>query len=373
MESNSLIQNINLDKLNVDFDSSYYYWSDKNDLNKLNLIKENHNIDGEYYLPCIPFDTIKYNYNELIGKNILIFLKNPKIFYGLSKIELILIDEKNNLYNFDLDYEINNNLKNISNLDNLDNLVLVDSKKFQNLLNIFNLVNIYGLFFVKIDKIYIFDYEVNLNIFNKYFIEHKDFIEFKYPSKVKTKHITKSYYVDSKNFKSYLIKYLKDSERNYIKNKDIENEKEYSNINMNNGEKIKFCIPILWNGCNEFKKKFFKSGEDNSPHFLKKILLEHWDNCTECEIIDNNDKSSCITKDIFKNKKKILKYIGNQDSNFNDDNKIFKDIIYSYQNLDNFNYKNINNFEFDSDKINLVISLNEKDNPYNKCIFIINK
>jgi hypothetical protein len=65
---------------------------------------------------------------------------------------------------------------------------------------------------------------------------------------------------------------------------DKKNNKEEENIN---NDKIIFNIPILWNGCDEFKNIFIEHLENNC--FDKKLFTEHWCNCKKCEIIDNND------------------------------------------------------------------------------------
>ena len=66
----SFIKIIDSDESNIftdiDWDSSYLYWCDKLELQKLITVKEDLR-----YIPCCLYDTI--DYNDLKGKNILIF------------------------------------------------------------------------------------------------------------------------------------------------------------------------------------------------------------------------------------------------------------------------------------------------------------
>ena len=52
----------------INFDTSYYYWSDKLELKKLVFIE---NKDNYGFIPCYPYNDISYT--DLIGKNLLIF------------------------------------------------------------------------------------------------------------------------------------------------------------------------------------------------------------------------------------------------------------------------------------------------------------
>ncbi len=378
----------NLDYFKINNDSTYYYWTDKTDLLKLENIKNNHKIPNGYYLPCICYDTFDYNSNNMIEKNILIFLKNPKILYGLTKINNIILNEikkKNNLLNYDveIDVEVDVNVNVDVDVNNLNELhinkfILVDTTLYQNLLNIFNLVNIPGLFFIKIDEINIFNYEINLNIFNKYFENTANFVKFKYPLNIKSKHIIKSYHTDFNNFKLNIINYLEYLEKNYNKKNDCNSKTINTNTNTNTYDKktlkldkseIKFNIPILWNGCDEFKKIFFKHFKNNTlDKSIKKMFINHWCNCDDCEIIDNNKVSNCLNNEKFIKKKKIIKLI-----EVETDYNIFEKIINCYHNMDDFILNDINEkFQLDTKKIN-IISCYQKGNNYKKCIFIINK
>lgn len=319
-----------MNKMNIE--QNYYYWSNKNDINKLLSIKNN-----EYYLPCYPCEQI--NYSELIDKDVLIFFRKPKIIYGTCKIKLILIKESEFNYLNSCDEQ---------NTNQINSLVIIDNDLFLDLINSYSMIYIPGVFFMKFDTIEIFEPIINLNKFNNYIKENSESEknDFKYPNKIKEKNIVKSYNkLIWNNLKNY-INYLKNQTNNNIEINKIEI--------LNDDKKIQFNIPILLNGCEEIKNDFI------NLTIRKKKLLKHYLNCELCEKIDNNNK-------ILKfNKKIVIKKILN-----NDNQDIFDEIIYDYQNLQKFIIKNNNNFEFNEDKINIVY------NPisstiYSKCVFILN-
>ncbi len=81
---------------NMNFDKSYYYWCDKLELQKLVSFEDK---DKQRFIPCYPYGN-DISYVDLIGKSLLIFLKNPKIFYGFLTIESILIKKRKEKYYF---------------------------------------------------------------------------------------------------------------------------------------------------------------------------------------------------------------------------------------------------------------------------------
>jgi hypothetical protein len=131
----------------------------------------------------------------------------------------------------------------------------------------------------------------------------------------------------------------------------------------------------------------------------KNIILEHYNNCKECEINDNNDKLLNLNE-----KKIVIKIIGsnfntntdkdrdidtdidndNDNDNDNDidtdtdidndidtDTDIFDLIINKYSNIELINSKDIpNNFLLDKGKINIVCCISSKS-IYKNCVFII--
>ena len=147
-----------------------------------------------------------------------------------------------------------------------------------------------------------------------------------------------------------------------INRSDELNKKKYAIIiefindeNINNSI-IKFDIPILWNQCDKLLKKI------KQLKINKKILLEHLNDCENCEIINNN----LYTLEL--NKKIVIHYIKSKE-NYHIMDKIIKD----YQNVKNFSdFKLNSDFTLDDNKINLICCF-ESNNIYNKCIFILHK
>jgi hypothetical protein len=256
------------------------------------------------------------------------------------------------------------------------------------------MVEIPGLFFIKFNCINVFKFKIEIKSFNQYLsLENINNIseQFDFPKKIKFKHIIKSYY---KNFESLMLKYIEYLKKISIKtdliktdliNKeldfnlesklvDFDNIKNIDNItnldNINNIDNlsnfniddknnpiIEFNIPILWNEC----VKLFKKIKEQNVN--KKILLEHWNNCEECEKINNN---LCGLE--LKNKKIVIKNIKSIE-NYH----IIDQIILDYQNIRKFAHTKFNSdFNFEDDKINLIYCF-ESNNIYKNCLFILNK
>jgi hypothetical protein len=93
----------------------------------------------------------------------------------------------------------------------------------------------------------------------------------------------------------------------------------------------------------------------------KKIIIEHYLNCIDCEINDNNNKLIELNK-----KKIVIKNI-----NSTNDIKLFDFIVNKYNNIENLNISNIsNNIEFEKDNINIIVC-SKSQTIYNQCLFIL--
>jgi len=367
----SFIKTLKIDDIkNLDLVSGYYYWISTNDIKKI----PNTNSE-EYYLPCYPFEMKINNFNNLIDVDVLLFMNKPKIIYGALKIKSILTkekEEKQELVYLKTDLEVE---------EELNKMVIVDTEKFLNLVNAFNVANIPELFFIKFEKILIFEFRVDFNKFGVYIAnKYKEIdYELKYPKKINNKNIIKSYYTNSLNL--YLLDYL-----NYLKKnnkddiiqknifddlKDTSEISETSEISQTTDETskkigsktdmnlsdtcINFDIPILYNGCKIIKKSF-----KGNISLTKKMLVEHLENCADCEIINNSSKK------IKLNKKIVIKVILNK-NNY----KTFDEIIFSYQNVKKLSLKKDNeDFSFEKEKINIVFCPEYK-NLYSECVFIL--
>jgi hypothetical protein len=77
------------------------------------------NKDNCGFIPCYPYNDISYT--DLVGKHLLIFFTNPKIFYGILKIESILIRKKKENLNLLFDTDYNNNLRIVNHQQNAFN------------------------------------------------------------------------------------------------------------------------------------------------------------------------------------------------------------------------------------------------------------
>ena len=337
INSCDLIKNNILNKINVE--SLYFYWNDKVEIKKLFNVKQELK-----YLPSYPYENI--NYSDLINSDVFIFFKNPKIIYGTFKIKSIIIKNPTDKLFINDDY-----------IEHNKNNIMIDDKIFKELIKKYNIIDIPGLFFIELDTINIFEYEINIKIFNSYFKTQTDFIEFKYPKKVKDIHIIQSYYPKILN---QLIEYI-----NYQKNKENENE----NIDKENIDKklsitdksIKntndeFCIPILWNSCKIIKDKI----KNNT--ITKIEIIDHWTKCNLCEKNDNN-----LFPLNIENSKITLKKIEKTC-----DNNLFSKIIENYQNVKKTNILDINNYdiEFEKNKVNIIMTSNY-NGIYDKCFFVI--
>ena len=380
------MDNIDINYINkININEGYFYWSNKNDLEKLVTLKKK---DDNYFLPSIPYDSL--DLDDLIGKNVILFFKSPKILYGLFKISNILIKNPKEPNYLEIQDSVNKKInKNI----------LFDEDNFNSLIRLFSIIDIPGLFFINFEKIYIFEHEININNLNNFLSENhqnqnhqthqqiNNLKLFKYPPKIKEKNIIKAYL--EPNLKNFLIDWIscldKNTDLNTNTNTDL-NTNTNTDLNTNTkydesstdelNSNIKFKIPILWNGCNEFKKNFF----DPDIKKNKKFLMNHWVKCAKCEIINNNIKSdnSSIklhsqlnsSDTIFKPDKKIIIQTINDKNNF----LFFDKIINRYQsNLELTIQNNNSNFVFEEDNINLVCCSDQYKNIYSNCIFLIYK
>ncbi len=352
------IENFSSNDLNIFNDENifqtYFYWADKLELQK--LLTENENNE---YIPCFPYDEI--DFTEICGKNILIFFKQPKILYGSSNIKSIIINSKKaenlNINNSQLYYELNDKL-------------------YSKLVSKYNVVSSYHLFFIKLNKIKVFEYKIDINSFNKfkYDCEKSETANanFKYPFKISPTQIVKSY--SDENFGKKMISYI-----NYLSDlaktmrSDEENTNESSEEKSNKNHEIIFKIPILWIKCDDFSDVItqFDNGCIDKKKF-KHELIYHWNKCEKCE--KNNNNMGIVDMD---NKKITIKKInGKKCHNF------FESIVDSYQNLTNYEW-NPNTIEhsndldinLDSNKINIIYSnTNElSQSIYSKCLFLLDK
>lgn len=354
--------NINLTNSNI-----YCYWCDKEELEKTSLTLN----DNYSHISCF-LSSREDKITDLVnGGYILIFIKTPKILYGIIKIDSIImksIPPKHYLEDDDEEY-----IKNLTN----NKLITIDNDKYTKLINNFKLVEVPKMFIVKFSHLYYFGYEIGIKKLNDYVKNYsstksqqiqqiQNLTDFKYPHKVQNKELMKCW---DNNFLANFLSYL-----NYLNSQDkiiLETETETELLSSNSltssidsdktdvqiFKTLKFCIPVLWNGCDIIKNMLVKS--TIKPN--KKNIIEHYTNCTECEINDNNNKLLNID-----NKKIVIKNI-----NSIDDIKLFDLMINKYTNIDNFNIDNIStNIEFEKGKINIVSCPNSQY-IYSNCIFII--
>lgn len=349
---------VTVNNLDINFTNSnvYFNWCDKNQLEKIS-----NEIDEYHYIPCF-FSSKSDKLLELVKDGyIFLFIKNPKVLYGFIKVENVLIKnlpEKNYLEDDDEDDEYYKKLiANNKILINLDNYELIIKKN--------KIVEIPKMFLVKFKYLYQFKYEVGINKFNTFILDNinSNYNELKYPKKVQNCETVKC---NDKNFTLNLDKYIA-----YLNNKDkiiIESNSDTSEISIlsqmsinNTNSKLafkstQFCIPVLWNCC-EFVKKalVYQTIKPN-----KNMIYEHYHNCSECEIVDNNDKPINL-----KNKKIVIKNINNDS-----DLAVFDLLTQKYKNIDNLKIDVKNIYEFDINKTN-IISCSKSKNIYSKCLFII--
>jgi hypothetical protein len=370
MNSNFLIQinnSMELEENNINLTNSniYCYWCDKQELEKITLSSN----DDYSHISCF-LSSKEDKLTKLVnGGYILIFIKTPRILYGIVKVDSIIIKsfpEKNYLEDDDDEYK-NDLINNKS--------IIINHDKYNELIKQYKMVEVPKMFILKFKYLYHFGYEIAIKKFNDSIKNNS--IEFKYPCKVQNKEIIKCW---NENFLTNFLNYL--NHLNYqekillVSETETENENEtetdllssnslisLSETNKTDETKIKsidkkkFCIPVLWNGCDIIKNMLIKS--KSKPN--KKIILEHYVNCIDCEINDNNNKLIELN-----NKKIVIKNI-----NSSDDIKLFDFIVNKYNNIDNLNISNISsNIEFEKDNIN-IITCSKSQSVYNQCLFIL--
>lgn len=335
--------NINLINSNL-----YCYWCDKEELEKITLS------DDQEYLHISCFLSSKEDkLVELVNNGyILIFIKMPKILYGIIKVDSIImksLPEQN--YLEDEDEEYTNNLIN-------NKSIIIDHHKYSQLIDLYKLIEVPKMFIVKFKYLYYFGYEISIKKFNDYIKNNS--IEFKYPNKVQKKQMIKCLDNNlSTNFVNYL-NYLNHQDK-IILESELTSQNLISSIEHIKNEiqlyKKKFCIPVLWNGCDIIKDMLIKS--KSKPN--KKIIQDHYLSCKYCEINDNNNKLVELN-----NKKIVIKNI-----NCSNDIKLFDSIVDKYNNVEDLIIVNEqNDIELEQDKIN-IISCIKSHSIYNQCLFII--
>lgn len=352
---------ITINNLNVDFTNSniYFNWCEKNQLEKIS-----NEIDEYYYIPCF-FSSKSDRLTELVKNGyIFLFIKNPKVLYGFIKVESVLIKnipEKNYLE----DDEDDEDDKKLTTNDKIS----INSDNYQSIIKKNKIVEIPKIFLVKFKHLHQFKYEIGINKFNTFALEHltlnqnSNSNELKYPKKVQNCETSKC---NNKNFITNLNKYMI-----HLNNKDkiiIDGNTDTSELsslsqisNDENDSKLilkstRFCIPVLWNCCEIVKKALiYQTAKAN-----KNLILEHYYNCTECEIVDNNDIPINL-----KNKKIVIKNI-----NENIHLHVFDSLIDEYKNINNLKIDVENIYKFDKNKIN-IIACSKSKKVYSKCLFII--
>ena len=331
----------------------YNYWCDKNELEKIFSNKETEYSYLSFYF-LSKFDKI----NELVNNGyILIFLKKPKILFGIIKAETVIIKNllKNNyLEEEDLNY--NNEIMN-------NRFILIDENKYNELLKQYKIIEIPKMFFVKFKHIYEFKFEISIKKFNEYiknkYLETRE-NEFKYPKNLNNNAMTKSY---NKNIIYNLQSFINNS-FDYNSNLDKQESDIKSNLSLDNEKtnknvgNLKFCIPVLWNYCDTFKKEL-DNLETNKK--IKKFFILHYTNCSKCEINDNNYKLINLL-----DKKIVFNYL-NSDFDIN----IFDKVIYSYKNTKNLLlFDDTDNLKLRKECINIIYCPKSKS-IYKNCLFII--
>jgi len=325
-------------------DNIYCYWCEKDELEKISSNVELNCSFLSFFLSSKDDKII-----ELVNNGyIFIFLKNPKILYGIVKVESVIIKNllKNNyLEEEDLDY--NNEIIN-------NKLILIDENKFNDLVKQYKIIEVPKMMFVKFKYMYKFKFEITLKKLNDF----TNNSQYKYPRCVQNKEMIKCNYID---FLDNLINFIDDLKKQdgNINNDENTNNKNLLETNIkNNSLNQKFCIPVLWNFCDSLKKKLNKL-ESNRKQ--KKFFVSHYNNCKICEINDNNSKFiNLLNKDI------VIKNINNPN-----DIKIFDLAIDSYKNLDNLKInEEMNNLNFEKGKIN-ILQCSKSESEYKKCLLII--
>jgi len=327
----------------------YYYWCDKDELEKISLC-----VESNYsHLACF-FSSKLDKVDELVnGGIIFIFIKNPKILYGIIKVELVIMKTllKNNYLEED-NTNYNNELLN-------NKSIIVNENIFLELIKQYKIIEVPKMFFIKFKHLYQFKYQISIKKFNEY-IESQ--LKFKYPINIQNKEMIKSW---DNNFINNITNYIENLNIQYknvlpstCKNINIDSS---SNLSFNLNPYIKnqkFCIPVLWNSCIDVKNKL---NELKTNRKQKKFFISHYTNCINCEINDNNDNFL----NIF-NKNITIKYI-NEDS----DIKIFDLMVNKYTNIDKLIItEEYDTLKFIKGNINIVYCPTSKT-IYKDCLLII--
>lgn len=321
----------------------YFYWCDKEELEKISFGSRSNYSHISFFLSSKNDKII-----ELVNEgHIFIFLKNPKILYGVVKVESIIMKNllKNNYLDEDDDINYADEITN-------NNLILIDEEKFNELVKKYKMVEVPKMSFVRFKNMYDFSYKIGIKKFNDFI----NGIEFKYPKYVQNKEMTKC---EDKNFLNNLLNYLDNLDEQGKNNTYHTNLNQSKNeIKNNNISYQRFCIPILWNYCDVIKNKLNNLDQD---YRLKKLFFSHYANCPYCEKNDNNDKSiNLLDQDI------IIKLINNDS-----DIKIFDSIVSNYRNVENLLVSTVeNDLQFQKGKINIIQCLKSKS-IYNNSLFII--
>ncbi len=149
------------------------------------------------------------------------------------------------------------------------------------------------------------------------------------------------------------LKLLKGEEPEEIEVEEV----DFKFDNEENKNDIKMGIPVLWVPCEKFANTL-ASGEG----ITKTLFNNHYDNCTECEIVNNN-KKDIISKN---SKTKIL-------MKDEDDEEEINEIIKYYKFSKKYIIPNKEFRKYEVDKnTNIILHYsNEKEKTYNNCIFIL--
>lgn len=363
MNKNFLIQINNskeLEENNIVLTNSnvYYYWCDKQELEKTSLFYD----DNYSHISCFLSSKEDRITNLVNDGYILIFIKTPKILYGIVKVDSIImksLPEKN--YLEDDDEEYTNDLIN-------NKSITINQEKYNKLVDKYKLVQVPKMFIVKFKHLYYFEYEIGIKKFNDYIknnlnIELKQsFVNFKYPHKVQNKEMVKCYNKDFiTNFLNYLNhlnlqdKIIIEANTDLLSLNSLTSLSETNDTESTTNKINKFCIPVLWKGCDIINNMLIKS----KPN--KKIIQEHYLNCMNCEINDNNNKLIKLN-----DKKMVIKNI-----NSSNDIKLFDYIVDKYSNVENLNIIDVlTDIKLEKDKIN-IISCPKSQSIYKNCFFII--
>lgn len=127
--------------------------------------------------------------------------------------------------------------------------------------------------------------------------------------------------------------------------------------NKENSNDVKMGIPILWIPCEEFGNIL-----SNGKGVTKTLFNTHYDNCSECEIVNNN-KKDIINKN---SKTKIL-------MKDEEDEEEMSEIIRYYKFCKKYIIPNKEFKKYEADKnTNVILHYsNQEEKTYNNCIFIL--